>query len=270
MPLPDAGALGPKHWLARVRDLSRRKTRDAEGACIVEGVHAVQQAVAAGLPIEAILVCEGRVRTPEVRAWVDDVRARHLPLVELSTGQFERVARMDSPVALVAIVAWRPVRTEGLPASNADVIVIAEDLDEAGNLGSLIRTADGAGAGALIATGTGADPAQRKCLRASLGTAFRLPIALTATTGEALQWARARGYTVVATSPVAAHSYADAPYRTPLAVVFGNERHGLRGETLAACDHLIRIPMRGAADSLNVTVAAGVVLYEVRRQIDAL
>ncbi len=252
--------------MARIRELSRRKERDAQGACIVEGVHAVQQAVAAGLPLEAVLVCPERIRTPEVTVWVADAHRRGLPLVELSLGQFERVTRMESPVALVAVAAWRPLPLERLPAATPGVLVIAEDLDEAGNLGSLIRTADGSGAGAVIATGAAADPAQRKCLRASLGTAFRLPVAWVERTPEALAWARQRGYHLVATSPGARDGYAQARYGHPVALIFGNERRGLEAETLRACDQLVRIPMLGSADSLNVTVAAGVLLYELQRR----
>ncbi len=258
----------PHHWQARVRDLSRRSHREAERACIVEGVHAVQQAVAAGLTVEAVLVCPDRVRTPEVREWVRDVYARGCPVVEMPGGRFARVTRMDNPVALVAIVHWSPRRLDDLPPG--DLVVIAEDLDDAGNLGTLIRTADAAGAAAVIATGSGADPAQRKCLRASLGTAFRLPVAWVRTTAEALAWTRAHGCRTVGTSPGARHSYATARYPAPAAVVFGNERHGLDRASLQSCDLRVRIPMHGAAESLNVGVAAGIVLFEVRRQIDAV
>ncbi len=256
-----------RQWLARVRDLGRRVRRDAQGACIVEGVHAVQQAVAAGLSIEAVLVCPERVRSAEVRDWVRGARARGSTVVELPAGAFARVARVDHPVALVAVVRWRPRRLDELPAG--DLVVVALDLDDAGNLGTLIRTADAAGAAAVIVGGAGADPAQRKCLRASLGTAFRLPVARAGTGAEALAWARAGGYRTVATSPGARDSYSAAHYVSPSAVVFGNERHGLDPASLRACDQRVRIPMRGAAESLNVGVAAGIVLFEVRRQIDA-
>gem|GEM_PF-5552655 len=231
--MPNMSSRSARHWLARVRALSHRRIRDAEGVCIVEGIHATTQAIAAGLHVEAVLLCTDRVRSPEVWAWVEMLRGKGVPLVELSGGQFARVARMDNPVALVAIAGWRPLRLAGLLPVSPRLAVIAEDLDDAGNLGSLIRTADAAGADTVIAVGAGADPAQRKCLRASLGTAFRLPVATAVTSGEALAWARSHGYTVLATSPGAPEPYTGR-WRFPVAVVFGNERpHIPAGPTAA-------------------------------------
>lgn len=262
---PGAGA---RRWQARVRALADRGTRAAEGACVIEGIRAVLAAAEAGLEFEAVILCPERLRSEVARRAAGDLGARGVPRVELSPAQFARLSAMDNPVGLMAVVRWSPLALAELaPPVPGAVYVIAEDLADPGNLGTLLRTADGAGAAAAIVAGSGTDPAHRRCLRASLGTAFRLPVAAAPDGPAALAWARQHGVTTVATSERAGATLWDPPgnLRGAIAVVLGNEERGLRAETEAACDLAVSIPMHGSATSLNVGVAGGIVLYELCR-----
>lgn len=266
-----AAAPSSRRWEARVRELADRHARREQRACVVEGIAAVLRAEEAGLPFEAVLVCPARLRSETAWAAVERLTARGAARVELPAARFARLSDMDNPVGLAAIVRWAPGGLETLhpwAAAPADALVlIADSVADAGNLGALLRTADGAGVAAVVVAGHGADPAHRRCLRASLGTAFRLPLAVAADARAAVAWARAQGAMAVGTSAQADKPHWAVTYRAPLAVVVGNEERGLAPEALAACDLAVRVPMLGAADSLNVAVAAGVVLYEVRRQL---
>ena len=254
-----------RRWVARVRALAEPRARRAERACFVEGIRAVLAAEEAGLPVEAVLLCPESLRSAAAWEAVARLERHGVPRVDLPARRFAQLSDMDNPVGLAAVVGWAPATLDALAPPPGALVVIAEDVGDAGNLGTLLRTADGAGAAAVVVAGSGADPTHRRCLRASLGTAFHLPVALAGDGPQAVRWARARGMAAVATSARAAHVHWGVDYRPPLALVVGSEERGLRPETAAACDLAVRIPMWGTASSLNVAVATGVLLYEVRR-----
>ena len=134
-----------------------------------------------------------------------------------------------------------------------------------GNLGTMIRTAEAVGAAGLILLGRETDPFDPAVVRASMGGIFPIQL-VRATITEFAAWKRATGCRVVGTSPAATASYTEVPLEAPLVVMFGEERAGLTDEERAACTHFARIPIVGRADSLNVGVSAGVILYEVLRR----
>jgi TrmH family RNA methyltransferase len=259
----------PRRWEARARALGDRRFREAEGACFVEGIRAVCEALDGGVEFEAVLTCGERLRSEVARAAVARLEASGVPRVDLPLSRYARLSDMENPVGLAAIVRWAPMPLQALPPPPPGSLhVIAEDLGDPGNLGTLLRTADGAGAAAVIVAGAGTDAAHRRCLRASLGTAFRIPVAHTADPADALAWAAAAGVRTVATSAHATRNVwnLEAPPDVPLAVLVGSEERGLRPETASACDEAVRIPMLGSATSLNVAVATGIILYDLRRR----
>ncbi|HYM84969.1 MAG TPA: TrmH family RNA methyltransferase, partial [Candidatus Dormibacteraeota bacterium] len=138
-----------------------------------------------------------------------------------------------------------------------------------GNLGAVVRTADGAGADAVVAAGPLADPWNPNAIRASLGTIFTTPVAV-ASSEEAIAWCRSRSLRIVTARVDATRTYTDADLTGALAIVLGSEAAGLSGAWRGAGVESVRLPMRGVADSLNVSVAAAILLYEARRQRDLL
>lgn len=254
-----------RRWEARVRAVGDHRTRQAEGVCFVEGIRAVRSAEEVGIPFEAVLYCPARLRSVAALAVVERLRVAAVPCIAMPAARFARLSGMDNPVGLAALVRWGPLSLDTLRLPPDALLLIAEDIGDPGNLGTLIRTADGAGAAAVVVAGGGTDPAHRHSLRASLGTAFRLPVAVVADASEAVAWAGRAGLTTVATSAQTGRLLWAAELRPPLALVVGSEERGLRPETAAACAVCVRIPMLGTATSLNVAVAAGILLYEGRR-----
>jgi len=166
---------------------------------------------------------------------------------------------------VVAIVAPPTTTLDNIAPSADPLVVVAEAIEKPGNLGAIIRTADGAGADLVIAADPRTDLFNPNAIRSSLGTIFALPV-VTASTAETLEWLAARGIRAVAAVVDAPTTYTDADLRGPLAIVLGSEAGGLGDLWAKAPVEPIGIPMHGIADSLNVSIAAAVLLYEARRQ----
>jgi TrmH family RNA methyltransferase len=231
--------------------LKRRRSISDARAVAVEGAWALRQARAASVALDVAFVC------PEL-AQHDDV----VPLVRSLLDVGTEVLAVGEPVLRRMVDRHGPDGlADDLSVGRATRVVIAADIEHAGNLGTLIRTADGAGASAVILTGGRIRPTHPLVVRASIGTAFTVPL-VEAEASELVAWLRRHGVHVVAADPSADTSYRDVAYRRPLAVVVGNERLGLEAWWREAADHVVSIPMLGSADSLNVAVAAALVLYE--------
>jgi TrmH family RNA methyltransferase len=260
----DAGR-SPRWWLGRVRALRDHRTREQEGACYVEGIRQVVSAIEAGVAIEALLVDEARLRSDMAWTAITAARERGAHWVSLKQGEFERISSRDNPAGLAAIVRWSPRSLADLPVVRHGLYLLADDVRDPGNLGTLMRTVDAAGGAALIVH-EGTDPGHPTALRAALGTTFQLPIAAAPTLDAFFAWAQDGGVTTLASSAKADGGLWDLTLDLPLAVLVGNEGTGLAPATLDRCDARARIPMYGTATSLNVSVAAGILLYEVRRR----
>jgi TrmH family RNA methyltransferase len=256
----------PRRWIERARALRRdRHTRESEGACFIEGIRQVLSAIEAGHPLEVVLVDPARLRSQIAWEAVERARNAGAEVVTLVSGDFERISSRDNPVGIAAIAHWRAQPLARLAARPGGLYIVADDVRDPGNLGTLARTLDGAGGHALIVH-AGTDPGHPGALRASLGASFHVPTHAAATLDELFTWAERHGVTTLATSAHASVDLWDLPLRLPLAVLVGNEGEGLAPETIARAGQRVRIPMLGAATSLNVAVAAGITLYEVRRQ----
>lgn len=257
----------PRAWLRRARALRDRRVREQEGACVVEGIRQVVSAVEGGHQIEALLVDPARLRSAVAWDAVRRASERGAALVELETHDMERISSRDNPVGLVAIVCWSPLPLDALAVDDDAIYLVADDVHDPGNLGTLARATDAAGGRALIVLG-GADPAHPSAIRASLGTMFLLPVHAAHSHDELFDWTAGRCRTA-ATSAHAEREVWETDLRPPIAILAGNEATGLDPATVARCDVTTRIPMLGTATSLNVAVAAGVILYEARRQAGA-
>lgn len=263
----------------RVRALADRKHRRRESAFVVQGIQPVWQAVEAGAHIEVLLVAPELLGHRGALEMVDAQAAGGVRVARLSGELFGRIADRDGPSGLAAIVRAAPAALDSLavPAGGTthrspregppDALFVAlHTAGNPGNVGTIIRTASAAGAAGVILIGPSADPYDPLAVKASMGALFTVPVATVASAGEFLAWTGARGVTVAATSARAAVSCWDAAWRLPLALLLGSEGSGLPADLLAAADLQVVIPMTGTAESLNLAVAAGVLLYEVRRR----
>ena len=261
---------GANPVVKRVRLLADRKHRRRAGAFVVEGTQLVWQAVEAGADVEILLVAPGLLgrsaAARRITAMIADQQERGVRVARLSDEVFTRLSGREGPSGLAAIVRGRLAGLAGLAAGPDAVFVALHGIGNPGNLGTIIRTANAAGAAGVVLVGQTTDPFDPAAVKASMGALFTLPVAHAATPAEFFGWAAAAGVTVVTTSARAGQIFWDASYPRPLALLLGAEGAGLPSEVLARGDRQVQIPMSGTAESLNLAVAAGLLLYEVNRQ----
>jgi RNA methyltransferase, TrmH family len=248
--------------------LRERRDRDQSGLTLVDGAREVRRAIEAGVVVDTAFVCRELLTAEDARAAVatlergaGEARDR---IVEVGERAFEKVAYGDRSDGIVLVVRPRSLALDGLELPAEPLVVITEDVEKPGNLGAILRSADGAGAHAVVAVG-GTDLFNPNVIRASVGTVFTVPIAAASAT-DTMAWLKRRGIRIVAARTDAQRLYADADLRGPVAIALGSERVGLSAEWHRADVEGLRLPMAGVADSLNVSVAAAVLLYEAWRQ----
>jgi TrmH family RNA methyltransferase len=242
--------------LRAVRRLQGRRAREA-GLFLAEGHTQVRAALEAGAPIRELLFAPDLFLGPEDPELVDRYRG---DATELSRAAFLSVSGNVRADGLLAVIERWPTSVDDL--QDDSLVLVAEAVERPGNLGTIVRTACAAGATALVVANPRTDLFHPETVRGSVGAVFRLPVH-EGTTTAAL--ARLFGSRVVVATPDAPRPVWDAVMTPPLALVVGNERHGVSAAWLDAADELVSIPMPGPADSLNVAVAAGIVLFEAAR-----
>jgi len=249
--------------------LTNRAKRQRAGEFLVQGVRPVTLAVERGWNIHTLLYPERQVLSRWGRELLDRVEATKVAMApELI---HELGGKDDESPEVLAVVELPPDRLERIPTS-ADMLVIVFDRPTTpGNIGTLIRSADAFGAAGVIITGHAADPYDPKAVRASTGSLFAVPVVRVDTHREIVDWvATARGsglaVEIVGTDEHGDVDIADHDFTGPSLVLVGNETHGLSAAWRGACDRMVRIPMGGAASSLNAASAGTVALYEVARQ----
>ncbi len=265
VPEPISSAANP--LVKRLRALRDRRVRRREQAFVVEGVASVWQAVDAGAPIEVLVVCVELLEASPALTMVQQQAARGTRVVELSRELFARVSERDGPSGLAAIVTSSTLAAPDLRVAPDGFLVAAHEMSNPGNLGTVIRTAEALGADGMLLVGAGADPFAPQAVKASMGSLFHLPIALLPDLGTFFDWARSTGVRTVTSSAWASTAVADADLSGPLVLLLGAERTGLPPAALESGDLDVAIPMLGRATSLNVAVAAGILMYEASRQV---
>ena len=245
--------------------LRERRERDETGLTVVDGLRELLRALDRGVVISEAFVCDELLRTAEAEDAVGRLRASGAPVRDVSEAVIAKVGFGDRSDGVVAVIRSLGIRLDDLVPPPNPLIVIVEAVEKPGNLGAILRTADGAGADAVIAADPRTDLFNPNAIRASLGTIFSLPVAA-ATTAETLDWLTVRAIRPIAARVDAPLLYSDADLRGPIAIVLGSEAGGLTDAWVDPRVTAVRIPMLGTADSLNVSVAAAIVLYEAVRQ----
>lgn len=238
-------------WLVRLRD---RKHRDAEGVFVVEGERLYRRALETGLVPEVTFVTDPSI--------IDTVG----PVLIVDPGALDKVSYRRESEGVIAVFPQLDTSLDHLDLTQPPLILIAENVEKPGNLGAMLRTAGAAGADALIIVGDSLDAHNPNVVRASTGALFTVPLAMS-NWDELAQWLNDNGIGVVCAAPDAADPVWDAHLTGPLALVVGAEDVGLSDEALALAHRTVLIPQdTGIVDSLNVSVAAAILLFEARRQ----
>lgn len=266
----------PSNLQSTLLDLQRRKARGRRGLALVEGVRLVEEALAAGLRLRGALVSPDLERTARGTALRAELKRQAVTVEEISARALERLADTETPQGIVAVVEPRKWTADELPLTGGGVALVIDGVQDPGNVGTLIRTAHALGAaGTLVLRGT-ADIQSPKALRAAMGATFRHPV-ISLDDAAFIAWARKHGVTLWAAAADGAplHRALSDTGRgkgdggrtgdAPIAVIVGNEGAGVRPQLNAVSTKRVAIPLAQGAESLNVAVAAGILLYEVLR-----
>lgn len=252
--------------------LRRRRHRDRRRLTIIEGVPEVRLALEKHVYPREAYICPA-VMTEEAKATIDVLhglaRAGQTQLFEVTADVFARIAYRGESGGLLLVIPYRQCTLAELSLGKSPILVIVENAEKPGNLGAILRTADAAGAEAVIVcgdeTGAGTDLHNPNVVRASLGALFTLPAVVTETS-NAISWLHSQGIKIVATTPASPIPYTSVDMTGPVALVVGSEARGLSDAWLSSSDVKVSIPMRGTIDSLNLAIAASLILYEAVRQ----
>lgn len=254
--------------IRRLVALRRRRQRDAAGVTLVEGYEELTLALSAGARPAVLYYCPELAEAAgpdEPAGTVARAAAAGAEVVRLTRPVFAKAAYRESPDGWLAELPAPATDLAALRPGPAPLLLACEAVEKPGNLGAMLRTADAAGADAVLAADPVTDWANPNLVRASKGTVFSVPVA-SAGGAELVDWLRARSVRIVVTTPDTDLAHTDADLTGPAAVVVGAEKHGLSRTFLDAADVRVRIPMHGAANSLNVATSAAIVLYEAVRQ----
>ena len=246
-------------------DLRDRRERAATGRTLVDGARELRRALAAGVDVVEAFVQDDALAGPDARAVLDALTAAGTTVHHVAGTVMARLAFGDRSDGVVAVIRAPSLELDAIVLPADALVVVLEGVEKPGNVGAVLRSADGAGAHAVIAASPRTDLANPNVIRASAGTIFSMPVA-TAPSETVLDWLRAHDVRILATRVDASTTYTDVDLTGRVAIVVGAEDEGL-SETWTGPDiAAIHLPMLGIADSLNVSVSAAVVLYEARRQ----
>jgi TrmH family RNA methyltransferase len=246
--------------LKAVRRLARRGSREL---CLVEGARSVRAACAAGAAVYELYVAPELLAGGRDADVIAAAEHRGAAVIELGAAAFASLTERQ-PDGLLAVVRRPPTALATLRPPREPFLAVAVAVERPGNLGAIARTACAAGVDALVVADPRTDLFHRDSIRGSVGAVFRIPCA-SASSEDVLAWLRERDVAIVATTPAAPTPYWVPAYAGAVAVALGSERHGLPRMWLDAAAEHVAVPAHGPVDSLNVAVAAGVVLCEAAR-----
>jgi len=244
------------------RALHMRKTREESGQFLAEGLKIITEAVDQGVAPETLLFGKAAASHPLLIRAAEATTAAGGEVIEVTPEILEKIARRDNAQPALAIFRQRFVPLSSLEPTSNVCWVAMDRVRDPGNLGTVVRTVDAAGGGGVILVGDCCDPYSVEGVRATMGSIFAVPLAR-ASADEFVAWRAAWPGSVVGTLLTAEHDYRAADYRSPTLILMGNEAQGLPPELAGVCDVNVKIPMRGRADSLNLSVATGIMIYAV-------
>ncbi|MGW0062115.1 TrmH family RNA methyltransferase [Streptosporangium sandarakinum] len=246
-----------------VRRLTKRAFRDRDRSFIAEGPQAVREALALdGVVTQLFATAEAEVRHADI---VAAAAAAGVPPQRASGEVMAELAQTVTPQGLLAVCRFVHVPLDDAVTADARLVAVLAHVRDPGNAGTVLRTADAAGADAVVFTDASVDPYNGKCVRASAGSLFHLPVVTGTPVARAVGRLKERGLRVLAADGAGEHTLDDVDLSGPTAWIFGNEAWGLPEEILELADDVVRVPIYGGAESLNLATAAAVCLYASAR-----
>jgi len=250
-----------------VRALHQRKQRDGQGLFVVEGIHHVGAAAEAGAAFEYLLYAPEQLSSAFADQLIERLAQRKVPCYPVRAEVFSSIADKENPQGLLAVLRQPQRRLADTNPGNFAWGVALVAPQDPGNLGSILRTIDAVGTDGLILLDGGVDAYHPSAVRASMGALFRHPV-LSASFGEFAAWAGKHGYHVYGSSAQRGTDIRSIDsYDGPAILLLGSERTGLDEEQASICQQIIRLPMAGKVTSLNLSVAAGILLYDMQDKL---
>ncbi|MGJ7039742.1 TrmH family RNA methyltransferase [Shinella sp. BE166] len=250
-----------------IKALANKKDRDETKSFMAEGLKLVIDALELGFEIKMLVYAKNVKDKPQVVQCATKTVARGGLVLEVSEKVLSSITRRDNPQMVVGIFAQRWTSLRDLKPQTGETYVALDRVRDPGNLGTIIRTADAAGASGVILVGESTDPFSMETVRATMGSVFAVPL-VKASPSDFLAWKKTAGVQVVATHLAGAVDYRTIDYKKkPVVLLMGNEQSGLPEELAREADALARIPQAGRADSLNLAIATGIMLFEARRHL---
>ena len=250
-----------------IKALANKKERDETRSFIAEGLKLVIDALDLGWTIKTLVYAKAAKGKTQVEQVALKTVATGGLVLEVSEKVLSAITRRDNPQMVVGVFEQRYANLRDVKPALGETYVALDRVRDPGNLGTIIRTADAAGASGVILVGETTDPFSLETVRATMGSVFAMPL-IRANVAEFVKWQKAAGVQVVATHLAGAVDYRTIDYRKkPVVLLMGNEQAGLPDELAREATALARIPQQGRADSLNLAIATGIMLFEARRHL---
>jgi TrmH family RNA methyltransferase len=245
--------------------LRKRSVREEEQVFVIEGFRECQRATESGWPIESLYFCPDLFLGENEMDLLQEAEKRGAELFSCSPTVFKKIAYRDRPDGLLALAPQHHLTLSELAELKNPFLLVLVGIEKPGNLGTMLRSADGAGVDAVIVADAVTDVFNPNTVRASVGTLFTVPV-LETTFEECSAWLGEQGIPLLAATPHTDRCYHDVNLSGPVALAVGSEMHGLPETWMQRAEIQVALPMCGAADSLNVSTSAGILLYETLRQ----
>jgi len=255
-------------FVRRCLELSRGYDPE-HGEILLDGVHLVMEALSAGLRGLTVAVRSDAGDQPDITPLLNRLTTAGAVILHASAEAIAAASPVRTSSGIVAVAIFTLTPLGAIFARTPSLLVAAIDVQDPGNVGAIVRSAEAAGASGVVVAGQSADPLGWKAIRGSMGSVFRIPVARATTLDAVLDAARMRGLQIVATTPSGGRELFEMDLTQPTLVMVGGEGGGLPPMLVEAADARMRIPMDPPVESLNVAVAAGVILFEARRQRSA-
>ncbi|OIP02004.1 MAG: rRNA methyltransferase [Bacteroidetes bacterium CG2_30_33_31] len=245
--------------------LQKRQERLEQGLFIIEGIKELEKAIAGGYQIDSIFFCSAIISKnnfEEIKSKISSSK-----FYEVNKDIFSKIAYRESTGGIIATAKPKNHELNKFSLAKNPLLLVLEGIEKPGNIGAIYRTADAAGIDAIILCDAKADIYNPNAIRASIGTVFNVPTIISSSV-EAISWLNANEISIFSTYLQAALPYQNANFKGPMAIVMGTEATGISQQWIDSATSKIIIPMAGKADSLNVSTATAIVLFEARRQRD--
>jgi TrmH family RNA methyltransferase len=250
--------------VTRFRDLARG--RGQHGRVLLDGAHLIEEALAEEVPLDIVILAEDVVDELQAAGLLDRLVRSGVEIVRVPDAVMAAVSPVKQPSGIVAIAHATSASLDAALAAAPQLIPVLAGVQDAGNVGAIIRAADGCGATGVVAAEGSADPFGWKALRGAMGSTLRLPIAVRQPLDAAIDALRQHRVTIAATVPRRGTPLPACDLRGPVAILLGGEGAGLSEAIMSAADVRITIPMRAPVESFNVAITAALILYEAARQ----